>query len=597
MELPALVLPRPIDFSGIGNALDDRYKFQLEQARAAHLARQDDIALQNEMLKLKAARTAEANTAASKAAIKNALSNSVIPLPGEAPGPQLPNLQNAQLRLALSGRFPEANVVSNTQEQFAKQKMQEGQAQEAYGKVDELTLKNEASMSAQAKDAIDMATSPDQLREMVVRLHAPDSKLASFFERNGITADRAIAEYDRMVASGMPFEQIRQMMSMGAAKTAEALDKHAKEVAGAKLDEARAEAAGQPKATGTSDERNMSILGRVLTDPSVANTPEYAQAYALMSSPKLINQVGPNGEMIPVYVKRDLPTWAVPPTAGAAPATEQPNQLPGVQATAVPSGAVANTLRMMQGGGTAAPTVNNLGAARPDLSSMVTKAAPTQIVNVTGEGQFVVNPDTGLAKLIKVEGQEAPLGRQKQAEAKNKVDALVEDMAKNYKALDEMKGMPSERAGIGANIANYAAGTHIGQEVGKALATPEQTKRNLIATAGRDLLESIKNATGMSAQEINSNFELTNMLATVTDPTQSIETIIDRLKTIAKQYGTGKFDAEKIFGKQNTAPTPAAKTTVAPPPKAVKMLKDDPSTRGHFDEIFGAGAAAKILGQ
>ena len=206
--------------AGIGNAMDDRYKFQLEQARANHLARQDEVALQNEMLRLKAGQAAIANAAASKAAIKNALGESVIPLPGEAPGPQLPSLQNAQSRLALSGRFPEANILSNTQEQFAKQDTQRNLANKAAGEVNELTLKNEATMSAQAKDAIDMATSPDQLREMVVRLHAPDSKLAAFFDRNGITADRAIAEYDRMVASGVPFEQIRQQMSMGAAKTA-----------------------------------------------------------------------------------------------------------------------------------------------------------------------------------------------------------------------------------------------------------------------------------------------------------------------------------------------------------------------------------------
>jgi len=231
MELPALVLPRPIDLSGIGDAYDARAKFDYDRARINHLARQDEVALQNEMLKLKAARTAEANTAASKAAVKSALSNSVVGLPGEAAGPYMPSVQRATNALALQGRTTEANTLSNFLEQQAKQDTQRNLANKAAGEVDELTLKNEASMSAQAKDAIDMATSPDQLREMVVRLHAPDSKLASFFARNGIDADTAIAEYDRMVASGMPFKDIRQMMSMGAAKTVEALDKHATEVA------------------------------------------------------------------------------------------------------------------------------------------------------------------------------------------------------------------------------------------------------------------------------------------------------------------------------------------------------------------------------
>jgi hypothetical protein len=88
------------------------------------------------------------------------------------------------------------------------------------------------------------------------------------------------------------------------------------------------------------------------------------------------------------------------------------------------------------------------------------------------------------------------------------------------------------------------------------------------------------------------------MLKTVTDPTQSLETVKARLGDMARQFGTGKFDVNKIFGKSDTATsTSAAKPMLTPPPKAVDMLKKDPSTRDHFDEIFGAGAAAKILGQ
>lgn len=585
----------------ISNALAGRRADEAARQEAAVNQLKLQAWMQDRDYQMQQRHAAAANAAASKKAISNALSSSVVPLPGEAAGPQFPSLENAQTRLALSGKFPEANILSNTQEQFAKQKKEGALANEALGKVDEITLKNEATMSAQSKDAIDMATSPEQLREMVVRIHDPKSPLAAFFARNGVDAAKAINEYDRMVASGMRFEDIRQMMSMGAAKTAEALDKHAKEVASVKLDEARAEAAGQPKAAGSADERSMSVLGKVLTDPSIVGTPEYAQAYALMSSPKLINQVGPNGEMIPVYVKRDLPAWVVPPTTGAAPATAQLNQLPGAQASAVPAGATANTLRMLQSGAAPAATAPSLAttvATRPELPAMVTKSAPAQIVNVPGEGQFVVNPDTKTAESIKVTGQEAPLGREKQAEAKGQVDELIKDLAKNYKALDEMNGMPSERKGIGSNIANYAAATAMGQEVGKALATPAQSKRNLIKAAARDLLEKIKVSTGMSAQELNSNFELENMLKTVTDPTQSIETVAERLNTMSKQFGSGKLNVGEMFGGPTSAPTTKTSTsTRTPPPKAVEMLKKDPSTRGHFDEVFGAGAAAKILGQ
>jgi hypothetical protein len=206
--------------AGIGDAYDARAKFDYDRARINHLARQDDIALQNEMLKLKAARTAEANTAASKAAVKSALSNSVVGLPGEAAGPYMPSVQRATNALALQGRTTEANTLSNFLEQQAKQDTQRNLANKAAGEVDELTLKNEATMVAQSQAQIDMATSTDQLRNMVVRLHAPDSKLAGFFARNGVDPDEAIAEFDRMVASGMKFEDIRRQMSMGADKTA-----------------------------------------------------------------------------------------------------------------------------------------------------------------------------------------------------------------------------------------------------------------------------------------------------------------------------------------------------------------------------------------
>ena len=45
----------------------------------------------------------------------------------------------------------------------------------------------------------------------------------------------------------------------------------------------------------------------------------------------------------------------------------------------------------------------------------------------------------------------------------------------------------------------------------------------------------------MSAQEINSNFELKNMLETLSDPTQSIESVKAILADISARYGQGKI--------------------------------------------------------
>ena len=98
-------------------------------------------------------------------------------------------------------------------------------------------------------------------------------------------------------------------------------------------------------------------------------------------------------------------------------------------------------------------------------------------------------------------------------------------------------------AGAFENIGAYAKGTVVGQEVEKARATPAQSRRNELKSLTRALLNDIMSATGMSAQEINSNFELKNMLETLSDPTQSIESVRAILGDLSARYGLGKTTA------------------------------------------------------
>jgi hypothetical protein len=123
----------------------------------------------------------------------------------------------------------------------------------------------------------------------------------------------------------------------------------------------------------------------------------------------------------------------------------------------------------------------------------------------------------------------------------------------------------------------YLAGTAPGQEVGKAMATQSQTQRNQIQASVRQLLTAIKNATGMSAQEMNSNVELQQLLAAVSSPTQSIESVRGILTSISRQYGLGQLDfpepaaaapaapREPTPGPRRGAATPAAPAAGAAP--------------------------------
>jgi len=193
--------------------------------------------------------------------------------------------------------------------------------------------------------------------------------------------------------------------------------------------------------------------------------------------------------------------------------------LPGSQA--VPAFA-AGGLPTFMGGPQIQPPINMMGAA--PVNAM---AAPQPLP--VAPAMPIPTP------------QPVTVGTKKQVVGQSNVENTLGRMTTLYEKLDEMKEIPSEKRGPLENIGAYARGTTLGQEVEKARATPAQTKRNEIRSLQRALLNDIKNSTGMSAQEINSNFELKNMLETLSDPTQSIESVKAILADISARYGKGKI--------------------------------------------------------
>ena len=159
--------------------------------------------------------------------------------------------------------------------------------------------------------------------------------------------------------------------------------------------------------------------------------------------------------------------------------------------------------------------------------------------------------------------------RRKQ-EGRENIEKVLEDMKASYQRLEELRGIPSERRGAAANIPAYLGATPPGQELGKALATPSQSQRNALQASGRQLLTAIKAATGMSAQEMNSNVELQQLMAAISSPTQSIESVREILTRISRNYGSGRLE----FGAP--AETPAA---AAPAPAAAAPRDGVPSQR------------------
>jgi len=128
----------------------------------------------------------------------------------------------------------------------------------------------------------------------------------------------------------------------------------------------------------------------------------------------------------------------------------------------------------------------------------------------------------------------------KKLPAKRQVDTLLTKIRNAYETLNKAEAIPSSARGAGANVMDYLATTGMGREAQRAFGTKANTSLNEITGSRKLLATAIKNATGMSAQEMNSNVELQLTLDALTDPTQGYESAISQLDTISELYGTGK---------------------------------------------------------
>jgi hypothetical protein len=148
------------------------------------------------------------------------------------------------------------------------------------------------------------------------------------------------------------------------------------------------------------------------------------------------------------------------------------------------------------------------------------------------------------------------------------LSSVLDDLRSSYDTLEKAAAIPSTQRGVLSNLASSAQASGLGQALGRMGGTEEQSARDTINSSRMMLLNSIKQATGMSAQQLNSNVELKSWLQAVSDPTQSIETVSKVLNNIEKFVASGgKYSVKKegapvaIPGK----PAPAG-AGVAPPP-------------------------------
>ncbi len=158
---------------------------------------------------------------------------------------------------------------------------------------------------------------------------------------------------------------------------------------------------------------------------------------------------------------------------------------------------------------------------------------------------------------------------ERMAEARQAMSQEIENQLGYYEQLANMGAMTSPGRSPVANITAYARSSGLGQEAERALATEAQTLRDNIKNTRQRLFMQIKDATGATASQMNSNAEMQAWLDSMTNPQQSIETVRETLKqmdaVIAGVRRQVDRDRAPQDAQQKPPPTPA--TAPAAPAK------------------------------
>jgi hypothetical protein len=190
----------------------------------------------------------------------------------------------------------------------------------------------------------------------------------------------------------------------------------------------------------------------------------------------------------------------------------------------------------------------------PTITQIVDPSDPNKMITI--DARRYQGGGAGSPGVIGVSGKEpsAALRENKTEAGKTQLADDLENLRFSFQKLDSLRAIPSTERNALSNVTSGLASTAIGQRTGQLFATEAQVERDVINSARSRLVNSIKNATGMSAQQLNSNVELQTMLKSISDPGQSYQSAIRIIEDIEDAYVKGKG----MKNRGEPAPAPAA---------------------------------------
>ena len=202
----------------------------------------------------------------------------------------------------------------------------------------------------------------------------------------------------------------------------------------------------------------------------------------------------------------------------------------------------------------AAATRAPIQPVAPTITQIVDPTDPNKMITI--DARRYQGGGAGSPGVIGVSGKEpsAALRENKTEAGKTQLADDLENLRFSFQKLDSLRAIPSTERNALSNVTSGLASTAIGQKTGQLFATEAQVERDVINSARSRLVNSIKNATGMSAQQLNSNVELQTMLKSISDPGQSYQSAIRIIEDIEDAYVKGKGMKKR----GEPAPAPAA---------------------------------------
>lgn len=287
------------------------------------------------------------------------------------------------------------------------------------------------------------------------------------------------------------------------------------------------------KMTGAPEKRDISFADPDMMGPQQAVTPAVAPdpraAYAsLISSPfAQLQQVGMTG-------------MAEIPKMEAAQAERQETRDFRREEAQAARDARMEQIRMQQE--MRQQQLQDQNENRRQMIQLQASLRPERNVTVMGPNGEAITMPQSQAQGMQAYNPQAAAQLQKSKtknEAKEQLSGVVQQLNNSYNALEKGGGITSTNQGALGNIGARIGSSSVGQVLGGALGTENQRQRQEIEQTRPLLLNLIKEATGMSAQQMNSNAEMQLYLKAATDPTLTVEANRSALANLDKMFGLG----------------------------------------------------------